>query len=84
MTDLDDLGPDVPDDLAALALRLDAERPVPRAAFRGALRRRLLREGACVARPARLWSQVAAFAGAGGGLLLAGAASAAGIGPLGA
>ena len=51
-----DLEPGTPEELIRLAERLDHERPVPSAAFRGDLRRRLL----------------------------AGAASAAGIGPLSA
>jgi len=75
-----DLEPDPPDDVVALALRLQSERPVPAAAFRGELRRRLVSQ----ARPARLRMLITGYATAGGTLLLAGALSAAGLGPLGA
>lgn len=79
-----DLEPGAPDELIHLAERLDDERPVPSAAFRGTLRRRLLAGGSPHARPARLRLLVTGYAGAGCTLLLLGAASAAGIGPLGA
>jgi hypothetical protein len=71
--------------LERMAQRLEAERPVPRAGFRGALRRRLLAtersEGAA---PARVRAQIAAYAGSGATLLLLAAAGVAGIGPFGA
>jgi hypothetical protein len=75
-----DLGPDPPDEVVALAQRLQSERPVPAAAFRGELRRRLVSQG----RPARLRMLITGYATAGGALLLAGALSAAGLGPLSA
>ena len=86
MRDLrDDLGADAPRELIELAERLDRERPVPSAAFRGDLRRRLVAgSGAAHSRPARLRILIAGYATAGSVLLLAGAASVAGFGPLGA
>ncbi|MEA2156461.1 MAG: hypothetical protein QOE11_2601 [Solirubrobacteraceae bacterium] len=78
----DDLEPGAPEDLIRLAERLEHERPVPTAAFRGDLRRSLLARGAAYSRPARLRLLVAGYAGAGSALLLVGAASAAGLGPL--
>ncbi len=77
-----DLEPGTPDELIALAARLQRERPVPSAGFRGQLRRRLI--GGQISRPARLRLLIAGYAGSGSLLLLAGAASAAGVGPLGA
>jgi hypothetical protein len=79
-----DLEPGTPDDLVELAVRLERERPVPAAAFRGELRRRLLFGADARARPARLRLLIAGYAGTGSLLLLAGAASVAGVGPLGA
>ena len=71
--------------LVQLAERLLDERPVPAAAFRGELRRRLLagdlRDGS---RPARLRVLIAGWASGGTLLLIAGAASVAGLGPLAA
>jgi hypothetical protein len=75
-----DLGPDPPEDVVALAQRLESERPVPSAAFRGELRRRLLSQSC----PARLRMLITGYASAGAALLVAGALSAAGLGPLGA
>ena len=80
----DELEPGAPDGLVSLARRLERERPVPTAAFRGALRRRLLRGSAPRARPARLRLLIVGYAAAGTLLLLAGAAGVAGVGPLGA
>jgi hypothetical protein len=80
----DDLEPDAPAELIRLAERLDRERPVPTAAFRGDLRRRLLAGGAAHRRPARLRLLISGYATAGMLLLLVGAASVAGVGPLGA
>ena len=77
-----DLEPGTPDELIRLAEQLERERPVPSASFRGELRRRLV--AGQRTRPARLRLMIAAYAGSGSLLLLAGAASAAGIGPLGA
>jgi hypothetical protein len=72
-------------DLDAIAARLESERPVPRAAFRGDLRRRL------VARPAgrRLSRRgalalVTAYASSGLALLAIAAIGVAGAGPLAA
>jgi hypothetical protein len=80
----DDLeGPETPEAIVRLAERLDHERPVPTAAFRGALRQRLLTGGTVRPRPARLRVLIAGFASAGTALLLVGAAGAAGVGPLG-
>ncbi len=81
---LADLEPDATDDLIPLAERLEYERPVPSAAFRGALRRRLLVPGAAHRRPARLRLLITGYASAGSGLLIVGAVSALGVGPLGA
>lgn len=79
-----DLEPDAPDELLRLAERLEQERPVPSAAFRGELRRRLTAGGVQRSRPARLRALITGYATAGAVLLLAGALSAAGAGPLGA
>lgn len=78
-----DLEPGAPDELVSLAERLEGDRPVPTPAFRGELRRRLLFAPAAQPRPTRLRLLIAGYGGAGGLLLLAGAASVAGIGPLG-
>jgi hypothetical protein len=67
-----------------LADRLRRRRPVPGGGFRGTLARRLARYGRPRHRPARLRALVGAFAVAGALLLLIGALSAAGVGPLGA
>lgn len=79
-----DLEAGAPEELISLAERLEHERPVPSAAFRGALRRRLLAGEASHPRPARLRLLISAYASAGCVLLVLGAASAAGMGPLGA
>ena len=69
------------DALLPLARRLSAERPVPRAAFRGELRRRLTAGGG-VHRPRWLWLRVGSSFGAGAALLAIAALSAVGSGPL--
>lgn len=79
-----DLEPDVADELVVLAERLHDRRPPPRATFRGQLRRRLLARGPLRGRPVRLREMVVGYGTAGALLLLVGALSAAGIGPLGA
>lgn len=79
-----DLEPGTPDELVSLAERLERERPVPAAGFRGELRRRLLFGADARSRPARLRLLIAGYAAAGSLLLLVGAASVAGVGPLGA
>jgi hypothetical protein len=80
----DDLEPGAPEELIRLAERLEHERPVPTAAFRGDLRRHLLAGGLTRSRPARLRLLIAGYASAGLALLLIGAASVGGVGPLGA
>jgi hypothetical protein len=71
--------------LAGLARRLETERPVPRAAFRGALGRRLLRQlERHRARPGRLRILITAYAGSGLFLLAVAALGVAGAGPLAA
>ena len=73
-----------PDDdvaLTRLALRLESERPLPSPTFRGNLRRRLLGTPAV---PRRLRLQIALYGTSGFLLLLVGASSAAGLGPLAA
>lgn len=80
-----DLEPGVPEELIALAERLERGRPVPSAGFRGALRRRLLvMAPASHARPARLRLLIGGSAITGFLMLLVGAASVAGVGPLAA
>jgi hypothetical protein len=79
-----DLEPGAADELILLAERLKGQRPVPSAEFRGALRRRLLGGEALHPRPARLRMLVTGYAAAGSLLLLCGAVSAAGVGPLAA
>jgi len=79
-----DLEPGAPAELLRFAERLERDRPLPATAFRGELRRRLLADPAARSPKVRLWPLIAGYAGAGVLLLLAGAASVAGIGPLGA
>ena len=79
-----DLESDAPDALIRLAERLERERPVPSAAFRGGLRRSLMSSGTSRSRPARLRLLITTFTTSGAALLVVGALSAAGIGPLGA
>lgn len=79
-----DLGPDPPDEVVRLAERLQRDRPVPSAGFRGELRRRLLAGEASFARPRRLRALITGYATAGLVMLLLGALSAAGGGPLAA
>jgi hypothetical protein len=78
-----DLEPGAPEELIRLAERLEDERPLPSAAFRGDLRRRLLAAETSHRRPARLRLLIAGYASAGCALLLIAAASVAGMGPLG-
>ncbi len=63
--------------------RLNRSRPVPSAAFRGALRRHLITETPA-GRPARARRLVAVYAGSGFTLLLIAAVGVAGAGPLAA
>jgi hypothetical protein len=67
-----------------LAERLQHERPVPSAAFRGDLRRHLLAGDFARSLPARVRLWIAGYASAGTLLLLTGAMSVVGVGPLGA
>ena len=67
-----------------LTLRLTAERPEPAVGLRGTLRRRLVALGPSSSRPAHLTLLATAYALAGTVLLVIGALSAAGIGPLAA
>ncbi|HET9676757.1 MAG TPA: hypothetical protein VFP21_04550 [Solirubrobacterales bacterium] len=73
-----------PDGLEHIEARLEAERPVPRAAFRGELRRALL-AGASRRQlaPPGLRLMVAGLASSGAALLAIAAVGLAGIGPLG-
>lgn len=70
--------------LLATAHLLASSRPVPSAAFRGALRRHLMASSARPTRPARLRLLIASYAGAGSFLLAVAAWGAAGAGPLAA
>ena len=66
-------------ELEEIEMRLRAERPAPRPAFRGALLRHLMEESE--RRPAVVRLIVAAYASSGGGLLAIAAAGLAGVGP---
>ncbi len=80
-----DRGPGMSDDLVLLAERLQERRPVPSSAFRGELRRRLLAlRRHRHPRPERLRALIGAYASSGVLLLLVGALSTAGVGPLAA
>jgi hypothetical protein len=69
--------------LDSIAARLEAERPLPGAAFRGDTRRALLAEAERrPAAPRRLRLVIAAFAGSGTALLAIAAIGLAGVGPL--
>ena len=73
------------EELGHLARRLERERPVPRAGFRGALRRQLLDAAdRQPLRPQRLGLLIAAYAGSGMALLAIAALGIAGAGPLAA
>lgn len=75
----DDL--DLTDADRALATRLQAERPVPRAAFRGDLRRRLGTRHDPGSLPVLGWRWIALSSGSGLALLVAAGAGLAGAGP---
>ena len=79
----DDLEPGAEERLVRLAERLRDERPLPSPTFRGDLRRRVLSHAPEMTAPARLRTLIAGYAGAGTLLMLLGALSAAGLGPLG-
>ena len=73
------------DELDDITLRLESERPVPRAAFRGELRRRLAsRARVRPEAPRHLRLAITAYAGSGLVLLAIAAVGLAGIGPLSA
>ena len=73
------------DDLAPLARRLERERPVPRAGFRGSLGRRLARQlEPHRAPPRRLRALIGAYAGSGTVLLVVAVLGVAGAGPFAA
>jgi hypothetical protein len=78
-----DLEPGAPDDVIRLADRLHADCPLPDPVFRGHLRRQLEARGTALRRPERLRALIAGYAGSGSLLLLVGAISAGGVGPLG-
>jgi hypothetical protein len=81
----DDLEPHDADELLPVAERLRASRPVPRAAWRGDLRRWLLsRAGAPRPRPAHLWARIGASFAAGTLLLSVAALGVGGAGPFAA
>jgi hypothetical protein len=83
MNPIEGNGMDELDGMTELEHRLEAERPVPSAAFRGELRRHLVQR-ARQSRPARLRLLIAAYGGAGATLLLVAAVGVTGIGPLAA
>ena len=68
-------------DLAQLEARLEVARPVPRAAFRGELRRRLAAQGASRPATRRLRLLITAYAGSGAALLAIAAIGVVGAGP---
>jgi hypothetical protein len=77
----DDLEPGADEEILRLAERLRAGRPLPHPAFRGELGRRLQARSPRIRARVRL--QIAGYATSGGLLLLIGAISASGTGPLG-
>jgi hypothetical protein len=91
MNDREDLEPDLTDAersrLTAMGERLERDRPLPRPAFRGDLRRSLMaaRPGSRVAAGASRWRVlVATYSGLGAVLLAVAAVGLAGVGPFGA
>ncbi len=85
MTDAfrEDLGPDASDDLVTLAHRLLDERPLPAPAFRGELRRHLESRSHKLRPRTAVRRLIAGYAASGTALMVVGAISAAGAGPLG-
>jgi hypothetical protein len=85
MTD-DALDPELPDDeretLQAVGHLLRRDRPVPRAAFRGDLGRRLAAQPPRATRPRRLWGWATASGASGLALLALAAVGLGGAGPL--
>ncbi len=78
----DDLEAGSPEELIQLAERLEYERPVPTAAFRGTLRRALLHGELPRSRPAALRLLITGYVSAGSALLVVAALSVEGVGPL--
>jgi hypothetical protein len=78
-----DLGPDASDDLVRLAERLLDERPLPGPGFRGELRRHLESRSRKLRPRATVRRLIAGYAASGTALMVIGAVSAAGGGPLG-
>ena len=73
------------EDLDSIARRLESERPVPSARFRGELGRRLTSEAQeRQGEPPRLLLLIAAYAGSGAVLLVIAVIGLAGVGPLSA
>lgn len=82
-----DLGPELGSDRSALlevADRLERERPVPKASFRGNLRRSLVATRAPATRPRHLRLLIAGYAGSGLLLLALAVAGLGGSGPFAA
>jgi hypothetical protein len=73
---------DLPEDVLVMAERLERERPLPSAGFRGELRRHLLLPGGTS--PRRIRTLIAAYAGSGLAMLALAAVGLAGAGPLAA
>lgn len=72
-------------ELDEITTRLEAERPIPRPAFRGDLRRHLVElTGSRRPTPTRLRLAITAYAGSGTALLAVAAVGLAGVGPFGA
>lgn len=80
--DDDRLTPEESAELRAVTAALVANRPSPRAAFRGRLQRRLVRHGIPSSRPGNLGLLIAAFGIPGALLLALAAAGVLGAGPL--
>jgi hypothetical protein len=78
----DDLEPDTEPELLALAARLRDARPTPNPTFRGELGRRLSRRRSPWSQR-RIRATIAAYSGSGALLLVLGAISASGHGPIG-
>jgi hypothetical protein len=78
-----DLEPGTPEELVQLGERLLDRRPLPDPVFRGELRRLLVARSQRSRSPERVRVLIARYAAAGATLLIIGAASAAGAGPLG-
>lgn len=80
-----DVAPGEPEALLEVADRLERERPIPDASFRGELRRGLVSRAAShPARPHRLGALIGAYSGSGIVLLAIAVLGVAGVGPLAA